>query len=146
MFAIIKSGGKQYKIVPGDVLKLEYLGIKKGDDVIFKEVLLLHDSQSLEVGEPFLSDAKVQGKVLENRNDKKVIVFKKRRRHNSRRLNGHKRLLSIVKINEISYKGKILAKATQKIKKDKMQETKVEKKVKKVVKEEKKLEETKDGN
>ena len=144
MFAIIKSGGKQYKIVPGDVLKLEYLGIKKGDDVIFKEVLLLHDSQSLEVGEPFLSDAKVQGKVLENRNDKKVIVFKKRRRHNSRRLNGHKRLLSIVKINEISYKGKILAKAAKKI--DKIQETKVEKKVKKLVKEEKKLEESKDGN
>ncbi|OUX15843.1 MAG: 50S ribosomal protein L21 [Rickettsiales bacterium TMED251] len=146
MFAIIKSGGKQYKIVPGDILKLEYLGIKKGEDVIFKEVLMLHDSQSLEVGEPFLSNAQVQGKVLENKNDKKVIVFKKRRRHNSRRLNGHKRLLSIVKINEISYKGKILAKATQKIKKDKMQETKVEKKVKKVVKEEKKLEETKDGN
>ena len=144
MFAIIKSGGKQYKIVPGDVLKLEYLGIKKGDDVIFKEVLLLHDSQSLEVGEPFLSDAKVQGKVLENRNDKKVIVFKKRRRHNSRRLNGHKRLLSIVKINEISYKGKILAKAAKKI--DKIQETNVEKKVKKLVKEEKKLEESKDGN
>ena len=146
MFAIIKSGGKQYKIVPGDILKLEYLGIKKGEDVIFKEVLMLHDSQSLEVGEPFLSNAQVQGKVLENRNDKKVIVFKKRRRHNSRRLNGHKRLLSIVKINEISYKGKILAKATKKIKKDNMQETKIDKKVKKTVKEEKKLEESKDGN
>ena len=144
MFAIIKSGGKQYKIVPGDILKLEYLGIKKGEDVIFKEVLMLHDSQSLEVGEPFLSNAQVQGKVLENRNDKKVIVFKKRRRHNSRRLNGHKRLLSIVKINEISYKGKILAKAAKKI--DKIQETNVEKKVKKLVKEEKKLEESKDGN
>ena len=144
MFAIIKSGGKQYKIVPGDILKLEYLGIKKGEDVIFKEVLMLHDSQSLEVGEPFLSNAQVQGKVLENKNDKKVIVFKKRRRHNSRRLNGHKRLLSIVKINEISYKGKILAKAAKKI--DKIQETKVEKKVKKLVKEEKKLEESKDGN
>ncbi len=117
MFAIIKSGGKQYKIVAGDIIKLEYLGLKKGENVIFEDVLLLKNDNSFEFGAPTLPDAKVQGKILENRNDKKVIVFKKRRRHNSRRLNGHKRMLSIVRINEISYKGKSIAKFSDTTKK-----------------------------
>ena len=117
MFAIIKSGGKQYKIVAGDIIKLEYLGLKKGEDVIFEDVLLLEDNNSIEFGSPTLPNAKVQGKILENKNDKKVIVFKKRRRHNSRRLNGHKRMLSVVRINEISYKGKSIAKFSDTTKK-----------------------------
>ena len=120
MFAIIKSGGKQYKIAAGDIIKLEYLGLKKGEDVTFDKVLLLQDDKSIEFGTPTLPDAKVQGKILENKNDKKVIVFKKRRRHNSRRLNGHKRILSVVRINEISYKGQSIAKFTDSAKNKKV--------------------------
>ena len=110
MFAIIKTGGKQYKIIPGDVVKLEYLGIKKGENVIFDKVLMIQLEKSLEIGKPILKNATVQGKILENKNDKKVLVFKKRRRHNSRRLNGHKRMLTVVRINEILLDGKSLAK------------------------------------
>ena len=120
MFAIIKSGGKQYKIAAGDIIKLEYLGLKKGEDVTFDNVLLLQDDKSIEFGTPTLPNAKVQGKILENKNDKKVIVFKKRRRHNSRRLNGHKRMLSVVRISEISYKGQSIAKFTDSTKNKKV--------------------------
>ena len=120
MFAIIKSGGKQYKIAAGDIIKLEYLGLKKGEDVTFDNVLLLQDDKSTEFGTPTLPNAKVQGKILENKNDKKVIVFKKRRRHNSRRLNGHKRMLSVVRISEISYKGQSIAKFTDSAKNEKV--------------------------
>ena len=120
MFAIIKSGGKQYKIAAGDIIKLEYLGLKKGEDVTFDNVLLLQDDKSIEFGTPTLPNAKVQGKILENKNDKKVIVFKKRRRHNSRRLNGHKRMLSVVRISEISYKGQSIAKFTDSAKNKKV--------------------------
>ena len=117
MFAIIKTGGKQYKIIPGDVVKLEYLGIKKGENVIFDNVLMIQLEKSLEIGSPIIKNATVQGKILENKNDKKVLVFKKRRRHNSRRLNGHKRMLTIVRINEILLDGKSLAKYKESAKK-----------------------------
>ncbi|MDC3024169.1 50S ribosomal protein L21 [Alphaproteobacteria bacterium] len=105
MFAVIKSGGKQYKVALGTVLKLEKLDTKKSNNVIFKEVLMIKNDKSYELGAPFLENAEVKGKVLENKRDKKIIVFKKRRRHNSRRKNGHRQSLSIVKIEEISING-----------------------------------------
>ena len=145
MFAIIKTGGKQYKIIPGDVVKLEYLGIKKGENVIFDNVLMIQLEKSLEIGSPIIKNAKVQGKILENKNDKKVLVFKKRRRHNSRRLNGHKRMLTIVRINEILLDGKSLAKYKESAKK-KVEQSNNKKTKDKDEKRKKDLKGAKDGN
>lgn len=106
MFAVIKSGGKQYKVALGTILKLEKVNIEKSNNIVFKEVLMVKDDTSYELGSPFLKNVEVKGKVLENKKDKKIIVFKKRRRHNSRRKNGHRQNLSVVQIEEISVNGK----------------------------------------
>ena len=106
MFAVIKSGGKQYKVFLGSILKLEKLENEKNSSVIFKEVLMIKNETSVELGTPFLSNTEVKAKVLENKKDKKVIIFKKRRRHNSRRKNGHRQHLSVVQIQEITINGK----------------------------------------
>ena len=108
MFVIFKTGGKQYKTKPGDIVKLELLGDDKGKKVTFNEVLACnHEGKDL-IGSPFLKNVEVKGEILENKKGKKVIVFKKRRRHNSRRLNGHRQNISVVKINEITLDGKII--------------------------------------
>ncbi len=107
MFAVIKSGGKQYKVALGSILKLEKIDQKKSSDVVFKEVLMVKNETSYELGAPYLDNVQVKGKILENKKDKKVIIFKKRRRHNSRRKNGHRQSLSVVQIKEITINGKI---------------------------------------
>jgi len=145
MFAIIKSGGKQYKITAGDILKLEYLGLKKGEYVSFDQVLMLKNDKAIEIGSPLIANALVQGKILENKNDQKVLIFKKRRRHNSRRLNGHKRKLSVVRIHEISYNGKSIAKF-QEDSKTTNKDTKDKEKSKKNIEKKNNKKVTKDGN
>ena len=107
MFAVIKSGGKQYKVALGSILKLEKLEAKKNSNIVFKEVLMVKNDESYQLGSPFLKDVEVKGKILENKKDKKVIIFKKRRRHNSRRKNGHRQNISVVQINEITINGKL---------------------------------------
>jgi large subunit ribosomal protein L21 len=106
MFVIIKTGGKQYKIQPGDIVKLELLGDEKGKKITFYDVLACNHEGNDLIGTPFLKNVEVKGEILENKKGKKVIVFKKRRRHNSRRLNGHRQGISVVKINEITLDGK----------------------------------------
>ena len=101
--------------------------------------------KSLEIGSPIIKNATVQGKILENKNDKKVLVFKKRRRHNSRRLNGHKRMLTIVRINEILLDGKSLAKYKESAKK-KVEQSNNKKTKDKDEKRKKDLKGAKDGN
>ena len=125
MFVIIKTGGKQYKIQPGDIVKLELLGDEKGKKVTFNDVLACnHEGKDL-IGSPFLKNVEVKGEILENKKGKKVIVFKKRRRHNSRRLNGHRQGISVVKINEVILDGKsIVAKKVTKIVEKKVVEKK----------------------
>ena len=125
MFVIIKTGGKQYKIQPGDIVKLELLGEEKGKKVTFNDVLACnHEGKDL-IGSPFLKNVEVKGEILENKKGKKVIVFKKRRRHNSRRLNGHRQGISVVKINEVILDGKpIVAKKVTKIVEKKVVEKK----------------------
>tara|TARA_B100001094_G_scaffold267933_1_gene271445 strand:+ start:337 stop:765 length:429 start_codon:yes stop_codon:yes gene_type:complete len=125
MFVIIKTGGKQYKIQPGDIVKLELLGDEKGKKVTFNDVLACnHEGRDL-IGSPFLKNVEVKGEILENKKGKKVIVFKKRRRHNSRRLNGHRQGISVVKINEVILDGKpIVAKKITKIVEKKVVEKK----------------------
>ena len=110
MFVVIKNGGKQYKVQTGDIVKLEYLGQDKGKTLSLKEVLACNVDNKDYIGAPFLNNVEVKIEILENKKDKKVLVFKKRRRHNSRRLNGHRQSLSIVKINDILLDGKSIGK------------------------------------
>ena len=97
MYAVIKTGGKQYKVASGDVVKLEKIAGEEGKEVIFNEVLALHDT----VGTPLVSGASVKATVLKQARDAKVIVFKKKRRQNYRRKNGHRQSVTIVKITDI---------------------------------------------
>ena len=94
-FAIIETGGKQYKVSASNILKVEKLDIKKGNKVEFKKVLLVNDDKTVEIGDPTVSGAIVEGMLLDNIKDKKVIVFKKRRRQNSRKRYGHRQPLSL---------------------------------------------------
>ena len=109
-FAIIETGGKQYKVSASNILKVEKLDIKKGNKVEFKKVLLVNDDKTVEIGDPTVSGAIVEGMLLDNIKDRKVIVFKKRRRQNSRKRYGHRQPLSRVQITKIMSKyGKVVA-------------------------------------
>ena len=126
-FAIIETGGKQYKVSASNILKVEKLDIKKGNKVEFKKVLLVNDDKTVEIGDPTVSGAIVEGMLLDNIKDRKVIVFKKRRRQNSRRKNGHRQQYSMIRINKIFSKdGKVLseAKEVSKVKKTVAKDTK----------------------
>ena len=109
-FAIIETGGKQYKVSASNILKIEKLDIKKGNKVEFKKVLLVNDDKTVEIGDPTVNGAIVEGMLLDNIKDRKVIVFKKRRRQNSRKRYGHRQPLSKVQITKIMSKnGKVVA-------------------------------------
>lgn len=96
-FAVIKTGGKQYKVAANDLIKIEKLEAAAGDIVTFDQVLMVGDT----IGAPLVEGALVAGELVETKKQKTVIVFKKRRRHNSRRRNGHRQLLTTVRITEI---------------------------------------------
>jgi len=95
MFAIFKTGGKQYKVQKGEVLNVEKLDADK--EVVFEEVLMVGDK----VGNPLVAGAKVKAEVVDQIRDDKVIVFKKKRRHNYRRTQGHRQYLTVIKITDI---------------------------------------------
>ncbi len=95
MFAIFKTGGKQYKVQKGEVLSVEKLDADK--EVVFEEVLMAGDK----VGNPLVAGAKVKAEVVDQIRDDKVIVFKKKRRHNYRRTQGHRQYLTVIKITDI---------------------------------------------
>ena len=140
-FAIIETGGKQYKVSASNILKVEKLDIKKGNKVEFKKVLLVNDDKTVEIGDPTVSGAVVEGLLLDNIKDRKVIVFKKRRRQNSRKRYGHRQPLSKVQITKIMSKnGKVVAQISNdqiKLSSGKVEEKKLsskKKNVKKVVK------------
>lgn len=101
MFAVIKTGGKQYKVAANDVLKVEKLDSEAGDVVTFDQVLMVGEGNDVTVGAPLVEGALVAGHLVKTEKQDTVIVFKKRRRHNSRRRNGHRQLLSTVRITEI---------------------------------------------
>lgn len=106
-FAVIKTGGKQYKVKSGEILKIEKLtDIKANSKIEFNEILAYGDDSKIEVGAPMVSGAKVEADLIKNSKNRTVLIFKKRRRHNSRRKNGHRQSLSVVKINEIIINGK----------------------------------------
>ncbi len=103
MFAIVKTGGKQYKVAQNDRIKIEKLDFNEGDKITLNEVLFIHNDQGEAIfGSPVIAGAKVEAEIIKNFRDKKIIIFKKRRRQNSRRKNGHRQSKTEVKILNIS--------------------------------------------
>ncbi len=100
MYAVIESGGKQYRVSPGDVVKLEKIDVPVGEEVVFEQVLLVKNDQTI-VGNPLVAGAKVLGEVVEQGKGKKIIVFKYKRRKGYRKKRGHRQLYTAVKIKEI---------------------------------------------
>ena len=114
-FAVIQTGGKQYKVKASDILKIEKLSDIKDDKKIeFSNILACGDENNFEVGSPMVSGAKVEAELIKNGKNRTVLIFKKRRRKNSRRKNGHRQLFSLVKIKKIFSKdGSVLSEAKE---------------------------------
>ena len=112
-YAVIQTGGKQYKVKAGEILKIERLEESKpGSKIEFKEILAYGDDKSIEVGSPVIGGAKVEADLIKNGKNKTVLIFKKRRRKNSRKKNGHRQEFSLIKISKIFSKdGKVLSEA-----------------------------------
>ena len=111
-FAVIQTGGKQYKVSTSEILKIERLNDKEGKTVEFKNVLFLNDDKTTEIGNPNIQGAKVEATVLKNTKIKPVLVFKKKRRKNSRKKYGHRQPVSLIRITKIfSKSGKLISEA-----------------------------------
>ncbi len=111
-FAVIQTGGKQYKVSASEILKIERLSDKEGKTVEFKNVLFLNDDKTSEVGNPNIQGAKVEATILKNIKNKTILVFKKRRRKNSRKKYGHRQPVSLIRITKIFSKdGKLISQA-----------------------------------
>ena len=108
-FAVIQTGGKQYKVSASEFLKIERLDSQVGKTVEFKNVLFLNDDKNTEIGNPNIKGAKVEATILKNTKNRTVLVFKKRRRKNSRKKYGHRQPITLIKITKIfSKEGKII--------------------------------------
>ena len=131
-YAVIQTGGKQYKVKAGEILKIEKLEESKPESKIeFKEILAYGDDKIIEIGSPIITGSKVEASLIENAKNRTVLIFKKRRRKNSRRKNGHRQTYSLIRITKIFSKdGKMISQA------EKMQKTieKKEEKVKETIK------------
>ena len=112
-YAVIQTGGKQYKVRSGEILKIEKLPNSKLDTKIeFKEILAYGNEKVIEIGAPTVEGAKVEANLIKNSKNRTILIFKKRRRQNSRRKNGHRQQYSMIKINKIFSKdGKVLSEA-----------------------------------
>ena len=117
-YAIIQTGGKQYKVKAGEILKIERLEDSKAETKIeFKEILAYGNDKTIEVGSPIVGGAKVEADLVENGKNRTILIFKKRRRQNSRRKNGHRQQYSLIRINKIFSKdGKVLSEAEKMVK------------------------------
>lgn len=104
MFAVLKTGGKQYKVSQGDIIQIEKLDGKVGDKVTLDQVLMIGEDDKVDVGSPVVKGSQVTGEIVNQTKGPKVIVFKKIRRKKYRRKNGHRQLITHLKITEISKK------------------------------------------
>ena len=128
-FAIIQTGGKQYKVKAGEIIKIEKIGDQKPNSIVeFKEILAYGDDKNIEVGLPTVQGAKVEAEFLKSSKNRTVLIFKKRRRKNSRRKNGHRQKFTLIRVNKIlSKEGKILSEAENVSKIEKVKLTKEKK-------------------
>ena len=135
-FAIFKTGGKQYKVQASEILKIEKLELSKDNKIEFNEILAYGDKKNVELGFPLIKGAKIEAELIKNSKERTELVFKKRRRKNSRKKYGHRQPFTLIRINKIFSKdGKILASAEKKtektlkvIKKDEKKKTIIKKK------------------
>ena len=125
-YAVIKTGGKQYKVKAGEILKVEKLQESKPESKLdFKEILAYGDDANIEIGTPLVKGAKVEANLIKNSKNRTVLIFKKRRRKNSRRKNGHRQQFSLIRVNKIMSKdGKVLSEAEKITKVSKKKEEK----------------------
>ena len=125
-YAVIQTGGKQYKVASGEILKIEKLPNSKPDTKIeFKEILAYGNEKEIEIGSPVVQGAKVEANLIKNSKNRTILIFKKRRRQNSRRKNGHRQEYSMIRINKIFSKdGKVLSEAEKISKTSKKEEVK----------------------
>ena len=127
-FAVIQTGGKQYKVKASDILKIEKLKNSKPESKIeFNEVLAYGDDKTLEVGSPLVKGAKVEAELMKNSKNRTILIFKKRRRQNSRRKNGHRQQYSLIKIKKIFAKDGAVLSEAKKVEKKETKKTKEEK-------------------
>jgi large subunit ribosomal protein L21 len=106
MYAVIETGGKQYRVQEGDVISIEKLNVAAGDDIAFDRVLVLNDGEKVQVGTPIVESAKVFGTVVENGKGEKVIIFKYKSKKDYRKKQGHRQPYTMVKIESLSADGK----------------------------------------
>ena len=127
-FAVIKTGGKQYKVKAGEILKIEKLNnLKDKNKVEFQDILAYGDDKVAELGSPKIDGAKVEADIIKNGKNRTILIFKKRRRKNSRRKNGHRQEFSLIRISKIISKdGKVLSEANEQTKLTKKKEIKEE--------------------
>jgi len=100
-YAVIRTGGKQYRVEPGDVIRVEKLDGETGAEVEFKEVLATGDGSNVRIGTPLVDGAAVKGHVIQQGRAKKILVYKKKRRKNYRRRQGHRQYFTAVKVTQI---------------------------------------------
>ena len=128
-YAVIKTGGKQYKVKSGEILKIEKLPDSKPETKIeFNEILAYGDDKSIEIGTPNVEGAKVEADLIKNSKNRTILIFKKRRRQNSRRKNGHRQQYSLIKISKIFDKNGTLLSEEQNLEKKNISKTKQESK------------------
>lgn len=101
MYAVIKTGGKQYKVSPGDVVRVESLEAKKGDTVEITDIYMIADGDKMSVGKPMLASSKVTAEVVDEDRGEKLLIFKHRRRKGFRKTNGHRQNYTAIKVKEI---------------------------------------------
>lgn len=101
MFAVVQTGGKQYKVAQGDVIRVEKLDVEAGKKVQLQSVMMVSDGKALKIGAPFVAGAEVEAEVIAQDRNEKVIIFKKKRRHNYRRKNGHKQHVTVLRVTGI---------------------------------------------
>lgn len=102
MYAVIKTGGKQYRVSPGDLLRVEKVDGNIGDAVSFDKVLMTSDGDNINLGKPYLEDTTVNGRIASHGKDKKVVVFKYKRRKGYRKKRGHRQHFTLIKIEDIA--------------------------------------------
>ena len=126
MYAVVKTGGKQYRVAKDDVIRVERLSGDVGGTVELADVLMIGDGDKTTVGAPMMVDARVVAEVVEQTRDAKVLIFKKKRRKHHRRLRGHRQELTVLRITDILPDGKPSKKPSSKAAKPPAQETAIE--------------------
>jgi len=102
MNAVVKTGGKEYRISKGDLIRVEKMEGKVGDQVTMKDILMISDEDKVQVGNPFLTNAVITGEIVQQVRGKKVLIYKMKRRKNYRRTKGHRQTYTYIRVNEIS--------------------------------------------